>query len=121
MEDKLAMAEEKLNLMELAIMDAVRKGMIERTDIGKHARTIVSDYDAAGPTLWTEPTVRIFADALDSLVDKGYLAWKTYILQIEPTEKGKKFTSENATEMDNLPRVDDSTKWFEKQRKKIVR
>jgi hypothetical protein len=63
----------------------------------------------------------MFADALDGLVDRGYLAWKTYLLQAEPTEKGKKFTSENAAVLDNLPRVDDSIKWFETKPKKIVR
>jgi hypothetical protein len=115
------MAEEKLSLMEMAIMDAARKGMTERTDIGKHARTIISDYDAAGPTLWTEPTVREFADTLDSLVEKGYLGWKTYLLQIEPTGKGKQFIADNLAELENLPKVDDSAKWFEKQHKKIVR
>jgi len=114
------MTEEELTLMEMAIMDAVRKGMIERTDIGKHARTIISDYDAPGPTLWTEPTVREFADVLEGLVDKGYLAWKTYILQVEPTEKGKDYIADNEAELDNLPRVDDSREWFKKQNKKMV-
>jgi len=114
------MAEEKLTLMEMAIMDAVRKGMIERTDIGKHCRTIISDYDAPGPTLWTEPTVREWADVLDGLVDKGYLAWRTYILQIEPTEKGKKYIADNQAELDNLPKVEDSREWFKQQRKKMV-
>jgi hypothetical protein len=114
------MAKEKLTKMEMAIMDAVRKGMIERTDIGKHARTIISDYDAPGPTLWTEATVRRFADILEGLVDKGYLAWKTYLLQVEPTAKGTKFITDSETELDNLPRVDDSRDWFKKQRKKMV-
>ena len=114
------MTEEELTLMEMAIMDAVRKGMIERTDIGQHARTIISDYDAPGPTLWTEPTVREFADVLEGLVDKGYLAWKTYILQVEPTEKGKDYIADNEAELDNLPRVDDSREWFKKQNKKMV-
>ncbi len=109
------MAEEKLTQMEMAIMDAVRKGMIERTDIGKHARTIISDYDAPGPTLWTEATVRNFADVLEALVDKGYLAWKAYLLQIEPTGKGSKFTADNKTELDKLPQVDDSRDWFKDQ------
>lgn len=115
------MAQEKLTLMEMAIMDAVRKGMIERTDIGKHARTIISDYDAPGPTLWTEPTVREFADVLEGLVSRGYLAWKAYILQVEPTEKGKKFIADNQAELDNLPKVDDSRLWFKQQHKRIVR
>lgn len=114
------MAGEKLTLMEMAIMDAVRKEMIERTDIGKHCRTIISDYDAPGPTLWTEPTVREFADVLEGLVDRGYLAWKTYILQVEPTEKGKKFIADNEAELDNLPKVDDSREWFKQQKRKMV-
>ena len=114
------MAKEKLTLMEMTIIDAVRKGMIERTDIGKHARTIISDYDAPGPTLWTEPVVREFADVLEGLVDRGYLAWKTYILQVEPTEKGKDYIADNEAELDNLPRVDDSREWFKKQNKKMV-
>ena len=114
------MVEDKLTLMEMAIMDAVRKGMIERTDIGKHTRTIVSDYDAPGPTLWTESTVRQFADVLEGLVDKGYLTWKTYILQVEPTAKGKKFIADNEAELDNLPKVDDSKDWFKQQDKKMV-
>ena len=114
------MAEEKLTQMEMAIMDAVRKGMIERTDIGKHARTIISDYDAPGPTLWTEATVRHFADVLEGLVSKGYLDWKTYLLQIEPTEKGTKFIADNETALNNLPQVDDSRDWFKKQHKKMA-
>ena len=114
------MAEEKPTLMEMAIMDAVRKGMIERTDIGKHARTIISDYDAPGPTLWTEPTVRQFADVLEGLVNQGYLTWRTYILQVEPTEKGNKFIADNKAELDNLPKVGDSREWFKKQNKKMV-
>lgn len=109
------MAEEKLTQMEMAIMDAVRKGMIERTDIGKHARTIISDYDASGPTLWTEATVRNFADVLEGLVSKGYLAWKAYLLQVEPTEKGSKFIADSKTELDSLPQVDDSRDWFKNQ------
>ncbi len=119
------MAEEKLTLMEMAIMDAVRKnmnqeGVVERTDIGKHARTIVSDYDAPGPTLWTEATTRKYADTLEELVDKGYLAWKTYILQLEPTEKGKQFIAEHETELDNLPKVPDDRTWFKQQKPKMV-
>jgi hypothetical protein len=109
------MAEEKLTQMEMAIMDAVSKGMIERTDIGKHARTIISDYDAPGPTLWTEATVRHFADALEGLVSKGYLTWKAYLLQVEPTTKGTKFIADSKTELENLPRVDDSKDWFKDQ------
>ena len=114
------MAEEKLTQMEMAIMDAVRKGMIERTDIGKHARTIISDYDAPGPTLWTEATVRHFADVLEGLVNKGYLAWKAYLLQVEPTKKGSKFITDNKTELDNLPQVDDSRDWFKDQPPKMT-
>ena len=114
------MVEDKLTLMKMVIMDAVRKGMIERTDIGKHARNIISDYDAPGPTLWTESTVRQFADVLEGLVDKGYLTWKTYILQVEPTAKGKKFIADNEAELDNLPKVDDSKDWFKQQGKKMV-
>ncbi len=115
------MAKDELTtLMQMAIMDAVRKGMIERTDIGKHARTIISDYDAPGPTLWTEPMVRQFADVLEGLVDQGYLAWKTYILQVEPTEKGEKFIADNQAELDKLPKVDDSRNWFKEQRKKMA-
>jgi hypothetical protein len=115
------MAKDELTtLMQMAIMDAVRKGMIERTDIGKHCRTIISDYDAPGPTLWTEPMVRQFADVLEGLVDQGYLAWKTYILQVEPTEKGKKFIADNQAELDKLPKVDDSRDWFKQQHKKMV-
>jgi len=113
------MAEDKLTLMEMAIMDAVRQGgVIERTDIGKHCRMIITDWDAAGPTLWTEPTVRQFADTLDGLVEKGYLAWKTYLLQIELTEKGTKYIADNQSELDNLPQVDDSRDWFKEQKKK---
>jgi hypothetical protein len=111
----------ELNEMEMAIMDAVRQGIIDRADIGKHARNIVNDYDASGPTLWTEPTVRRYADTLDGLVEKGYLNWVTYLLQIEATEKGKKFITDNAAELEGLPKVDDSPKWFAKQNKKIVR
>ena len=119
------MAEERLTLMELAIMDAVRKnmnqeGVVERTDIGKHCRTIVSDYEAPGPTLWTEATTRNYADTLDGLVEKGYIAWKTYILQIEPTEKGNKFIADNLAELDNLPKVDDSKDWFNNQTPKMA-
>jgi len=114
------MAEEKTTLMEMTIMDAVRKGMIERTDIGKHARTVISDYDARGPTLWTEPTVRQFADVLEGLVNQGYLTWRTYILQVEATEKGNKFIADNKAELDNLPKVDDSREWFKKQNKKMA-
>lgn len=116
----LAMAEKKLTLMEMAIMDAVRKGMVERTDIGKYCRTIISDYNASGPTLWTEPTVREWADVLDGLVDKGYLAWRTYLLQIDPTEKGKKYIADNEAELDKLPKVEDSRDWFKQQPKKEV-
>ncbi len=112
---------EQMSPMEMAIMDAVRRGMTDRADIGKHARSLISDYDAAGPTLWTEATVRQFADALDNLVGKGYLIWQTYLLIIKTTEKGKKFIADNATELEALPKVDDSTKWFAKQNKKIVR
>jgi hypothetical protein len=114
------MTEDKLTQMEMAIMDAVRKGMIERTDIGKHARTIVSDYDAPGPTLWTEATVRRFAEVLEELVSKGYLAWRNYLLQVEPTEKGTSFITDNETALDNLPQVDDSRDWFKKQHKKMA-
>jgi hypothetical protein len=114
------MAEEKLNLMEIAIMDAVRKnmnqeGVVERTDIGKHCRTIVSDYEASGPTLWTEATTRKYADTLDGLIEKGYLAWRTYILQIELTKKGKQFITDNEAALDSLPQVDDSRDWFKNQ------
>ncbi len=112
---------EQLSPMEMAIMDAVRRGMVDRADIGKHARTLISDYDAAGPMLWTEPTVRQFADALDSLVEKGYLTWQTYLLIAKTTEKGKQFIADNATQMEALPKVDDSAKWFAKQNKKMVR
>ena len=114
------MAEEKLTLMEMAIMDAMRKEMIERTDIGKHCRTIISDYDAPGPTLWTEKMVREWADTLDELIEKGYLAWRTSILQVELTEKGKKYIADNQAELDNLPKVDDSRDWFKEQKKKMV-
>ena len=114
------MTKEKLTQMEMAIMDAVRKGMIERTDIGKHARTIVSDYDAPGPTLWTEATVRGFADVLEGLVSQGYLAWKNYPLQVEPSKRGTKFITDNEASLDNLPQVDDSKDWFKKQRRKMV-
>jgi len=114
------MAEEKLTQLEMAIMDAVRKGMIERTDIGKHARTIVSDYDAPGPTLWTEATVMNFADVLEGLVSKGYLAWKAYLLQVETTEKGSKFTADNKTELDSLPQLEDSRDWFKNQTPKMT-
>jgi len=107
--------------MEMAIMDAVRRGMIDRTDIGKHTRRIVNDYDAAGPTLWTEPTARMYADTLDDLVEKGYLSWQTYLLQVELTEKGKRFAADNAAELEGLPKVEDSPKWFARQNKKIVR
>jgi len=119
------MAEEKTTLTEMAIMDGVRKGMIERTDIGIHCRTIISDYDAPGPTLWTEKTVREWADVLEGLVDRGYLKWKTYLLQIEPTEKGTKYIADNQAELDNLPKVDESTsaavrEWFKQQKKKMA-
>jgi hypothetical protein len=113
------MAEEKLTQMEMAIMDAVRQGMIERTDIGKHARSIISDYDAPGPTLWTEATARKFADVLEELVDKGYLAWKNYLLQVEATAKGTKFATDNAAKLASLPRVDDSKDWFKNQPPKM--
>jgi len=120
------MVAEKLTLMEMAIIDAMRQeGMIERADVGKYCRTIISDWDAPGPTLWTEATVRQFADTLDGLVEKGYLAWKTYILQVELTEKGKKYIADNKKELDNLPQVDESTtaavrEWFKQQKKKMV-
>ncbi len=113
------MAEEKLTLMEMAIMDGVRKGMFERTDIGKHCRMIISDWDAPGPTLWTEKTVREWADVLDGLIDKGYLKWKTYLLQMQPTDKGKKYIADNAAELDKLPKVEDSRDWFKQQKKKM--
>lgn len=111
----------EINEMGMAIMDAVRRGIIDRADIGKHARSIVNDYDASGPTLWTEATTRRFADTLDDLVEKGYLNWITYILQVEATDKGKKFIADNAAALEGLPKVDDSPKWFAKQNKKIVR
>ena len=114
------MTEEKLTLVEMAIMDAVRKEMIERTDVGKHCRTIISDYDAPGPTLWTESTTREWADVLDGLVDRGYVMWKTYLLQIVPTEKGTKYIADNQAELDNLPRVEDSRDWFKQQKKKMA-
>jgi hypothetical protein len=53
-------------------------------------------------------------------VDKGYLAWKTYLLQIEPTEKGKKYIADNQAELDNLPKVEDSRDWFKQQPKKMA-
>lgn len=114
------MTEEKLTLVEMAIMDGVRKEMIERTDVGKHCRTIISDYDAPGPTLWTESTAREWADVLDGLVDRGYVMWKTYLLQIVPTEKGTKYIADNQAELDNLPRVEDSRDWFKQQKKKMA-
>jgi hypothetical protein len=114
------MTNDKLTLMEMAIMDAARQGMIERTDIGAHARTIVSDYDAAGPTLWTQETVIQFADTLEGLTDKGYLAWKNYLLQLELTEKGRKFVADNLAELDSLPKVEDDKEWFKEQRKKMA-
>ena len=114
------MTNEKLTLMEMAIMDAARKEMIERTDIGIYARTIVSDYDAAGPTLWTQETVIQFADTLEGLTDKGYLAWKNYLLQVELTEKGKKFIAANLDALDNLPKVIDDKEWFKEQRRKMA-
>jgi hypothetical protein len=113
------MAEEKLTLVEMAIMDGVRKGMFERTDIGKHCRMIISDWDAAGPTLWTEKTVREWADVLDGLIDKGYLKWKNYLLQMEPTDKGKKYVADNAAELDKLLKIEDSRGWFKQQKKKM--
>ena len=119
------MADEKLTLMEMAIIDAVRKnlnekGVAERYDIGKHCRKIVSDYDAPGPTLWTEATTRKYADTIEELIDKGYLAWKTFVLQIMFTDKGKKFVADNSAELDNLPEVDDSRDWFKKQNKRMA-
>ena len=114
------MTNDKLTLMEMAIMDAARQEMIERTDIGAYARTIVSDYDAAGPTLWTEETVMQFAATLEGLVGKGYLAWKNYLLQVELTEKGRKFVADNLAELDNLPKVIDGKEWFKEQRKKMA-
>jgi hypothetical protein len=111
----------ELNEMEMAIMDAVRQGKIDREAIGKHARGIINDYDAYGPTLWTEATVRKFADTLDDLVEKGYLSWATYLLQAEATDKGKKFIADNTAALEGLPKVDDSSKWFRNQNKKIVR
>jgi len=113
------MAEEKLSLMEMAIMDAMRQeGMIERTDVGYHCRQIIDDWDAAGPTLWTEKKVREWADILEGLVDKGYLTWVTYLLQVGLTEKGKKYIEDNKAELDNLPKVDDSRGWFKQQTNK---
>lgn len=115
------MVAEKLTLMEMAIMDAMRQeGMIERTDVGKHCRMIISDWDAPGPTLWTEATVRQFADVLEGLVEKGYLVWKTYILQVGLAEKGKKYIADNKKELDSLPQVDGSREWFKQQKKKMV-
>ena len=88
------MAEEKLNLLEMAIMDGVRKnmnekGIAERAAIGKHCRRVVSDYDAPGPTLWTETMTRNYADAIEGLIEKGYLDWQTFIIQVKPTDKGR--------------------------------
>ena len=119
------MAEGKPTLMEMAIMDAMRKtvngdGVAERYDIGKHCRGIISDFDAPGPTLWTEATTRKYADTIDDLIGKGYLAWKTFVLQIMLTDKGKKFIADNKEELDNLPTVDDSRDWFKKQNKRIA-
>ena len=113
------MVDEKLTLMEMAIMDAMRQeGMIERTDIGKHCRMIVDDWDAPGPTLWTEKAVREWADILESLVDRGYLTWITQILQVGLTEKGQKYIDNHKEELDNLPKVDDSRDWFKQQKVK---
>ena len=119
------MADKKLTLMEMAILDGVLKtmnadGVAERYDVGPYCRQIVSDYDAAGPTLWTEATTRNYADTIEALVDDGYLAWKTYVLQITLTDKGKKLIADNQKEMDNLPQVDDSRDWFKKQNKRMA-
>jgi hypothetical protein len=54
-------------------------------------------------------------------VEKGYLSWTTYLLQAEATDKGKKFIADNAAALEGLPKVDDSSKWFRNQNKKIVR
>ena len=113
------MAEEKLSLMEMAIMDAMRQeGMIERSAVGKYCRMIVDDWEAAGPTLWTEKKVREWADILEGMVDKGYLTWVTYLLQVGLTEKGNKYIEDNQAELDNLPKVDDGREWFNKQTEK---
>lgn len=106
------MIENQMTLMEKAIMGAVSEGLTERADIGKYARTIVSDPDAFGPTLWTENTVRLFADTIDGLVDKGYLEWETYIVAVRLPEKGKKYIEESKDELTGMEKVDDSKKWF---------
>ena len=110
------MAEEKLSLMEMAIMDAMRQeGMIERTGVGRHCRMIIDDWEAAGPTLWTEKKVREWSDVLEGMVNKGYLTWVTYLLQVGFTDKGKKYIEDNKAELDNLPKVEDSRNWFKQQ------
>ena len=40
------MAEEKLTLMDAVRKNMDEEGVVERNDIGKHCRTIVSDYEA---------------------------------------------------------------------------
>ena len=57
---------------------------------------------------------------IEGLVEKGYLAWKTYILQVGLAEKGKKYITDNKKELDSLPQVDDSREWFKQQKKKMV-
>ena len=106
------MAENTLNEMELAIMAAISEGLTERTEIGKFARPFVNDIDAWGPTLWTEKTVRRFADTLEALVDKGYLKWETYLLELLPAEEGEKYIAQHKEELKNLPKVIDGPKWF---------
>ena len=115
----LVMAEEKLSLMEMAIMDAMRQeGMIERSGVGYHCRKIIDDWDAAGPMLWTEKKVREWADILEGMVNKGYLTWVTYLLQVGLTEKGKKYIDDNKEALDDLPKVDDGREWFKQQTNK---
>ena len=119
------MADSKMAELETAILDAVRRtmnknGIAERHDVGKYCRTIVNDYDSPGPTLWTEATTRRYADTLDELIEKGYKTWRTYLLQIEITDKGRQFIADNQATLDSIPQVDDSRDWFKKQNKRMA-
>jgi hypothetical protein len=119
------MADNKLNEMEIAIIDAVRQtqnedGFAERFDIGKYCRTIYNDYDSPGPTLWTEATTRMYGDTMEGLVEKGYIAWRTYLLRIELTDQGKKYITDNKAALDAIPKVEDNRQWFKKQNKRMM-
>ena len=98
------MSEEKLTETELAILDALRKGMTSRGDISKHVMKIVAKSRQYGGSAALRGFAIVFGDSLESLVKKGILEKKGGIFgeKYSLTDKGKEVVAKYEEELNKL-------------------